>query len=325
MVSKHMSLTGGLGQYPWNEGFGEAYDLDPEVAYNETCAAIASILWSQNLLLMNNDAQYADLIEWQLYNAALVGIGITGETYLYNNPLEVNIDIQRRSWYSVPCCPSNLSRLIERTPEFSGHINENTLFIDQYYPCDTDMVKIESNAPFGGKVLIVVKNPQAIDRIKIRIPSWAVFEEEYSLKINGNKYLDLEANASEIRSSTGYDPARAFYMDVTDFFTTSSQMILEFELPVISRHPHPKSKSLIGKVAYTRGPLVYCAETVDNQFFDPKNTRIKEEIPSLESTNIKNIDIISFQFNAGSKLKMIPYMLWGNRGRSKMSVWLIKE
>ncbi len=39
MVTRRMYVTGGIGSLPLSEGFGRDYELDPEVAYAETCAA----------------------------------------------------------------------------------------------------------------------------------------------------------------------------------------------------------------------------------------------------------------------------------------------
>jgi len=82
MVTRRMYITGGLGAVPGLEGFGADYELDPEYAYAETCASIASLLWNWEMALLTSeavlgtgDARYADLFEWQLYNATLVGMG----------------------------------------------------------------------------------------------------------------------------------------------------------------------------------------------------------------------------------------------------------
>ena len=40
MVSRRMYVTGGIGSLPALEGFGRDYELDPEIAYAETCAAL---------------------------------------------------------------------------------------------------------------------------------------------------------------------------------------------------------------------------------------------------------------------------------------------
>ena len=41
-----MYITGGIGSLPEMEGFGRDYELDPEFAYAETCAALGSIFWN---------------------------------------------------------------------------------------------------------------------------------------------------------------------------------------------------------------------------------------------------------------------------------------
>ncbi len=87
MVTRRMYVTGGLGSLPVLEGFGKDYELDPKLAYAETCATLASLFWDWELLTATGKACYADLFEWQLYNAAQVGVGQNGQCYLYNNPL----------------------------------------------------------------------------------------------------------------------------------------------------------------------------------------------------------------------------------------------
>lgn len=42
MVTRRMFITGGIGSLPELEGFGRDFELNPEIAYAETCAALAS-------------------------------------------------------------------------------------------------------------------------------------------------------------------------------------------------------------------------------------------------------------------------------------------
>ena len=77
MVTHRMYVTGGLGSLPVIEGFGRDFELDPHLAYAETCATLAGLLWNWELLRLTGKTQYAELFEWQLYNAALVGVGRT--------------------------------------------------------------------------------------------------------------------------------------------------------------------------------------------------------------------------------------------------------
>ena len=111
MVTRRMSVSGGIGSLPLSEGFGRDYEMDPEVVYNETCAALGCMLWDHEMALFTGDPKYDDLFEWQLYNAASVGIGADGCSYFYNNPLTTSGGYKREAWYDIPCCPSNLSRV----------------------------------------------------------------------------------------------------------------------------------------------------------------------------------------------------------------------
>ena len=55
-----------------DEAFGDPYELPPDRAYGETCAAIASFHWNWRLLLATGDGRYADAMERALYNAIAV-------------------------------------------------------------------------------------------------------------------------------------------------------------------------------------------------------------------------------------------------------------
>jgi DUF1680 family protein len=68
MVTRRMYVNGGLGAVPGLEGFGRDYELDPEYAYAETCAALARVFWNWEMVQLTGEAKYSDLFEWQLYN-----------------------------------------------------------------------------------------------------------------------------------------------------------------------------------------------------------------------------------------------------------------
>ena len=72
MVTRKLYLTGGVGSRHLAEAFGKPYELPNELAYCETCAAIASIMWCWRMLLITGEARFADLAERTLYNAVLV-------------------------------------------------------------------------------------------------------------------------------------------------------------------------------------------------------------------------------------------------------------
>jgi uncharacterized protein len=315
MVTRRMYITGGLGSAPEIEGFGGDYELDPEYAYTETCASIASLFWNWEMALLTKDAQYDDLFEWQLYNATAVGMGQHGDTYLYNNPLTVHQGVTRQGWYVCPCCPSNLSRTFADLGKYIYSFEKDELWIHQYIGSETTVdlgvpvqIKIESEVPWSGKVLIHVRPVETSQfTIHLRNPS----SENLSL--------------SKEQTASGYDPRNAEYKSISRVWSADGEIVeLSFDTSIKLRRAHPKVKGHAGKVAITRGPLVYCLESVDNPNIDIFSAQLDpsslrgEYMPAL----LGGCVVMEGKTTDGKPLKLIPYFLWGNRGTSQMNVWI---
>ena len=316
MVTRRMYITGGLGSAPEIEGFGDDYDLDPEYAYAETCASIASLLWSWEMTLLTKKARYSDLFEWQLYNATNVGMGQNGDTYLYNNPLSVHGGVTRKEWYSCPCCPSNLSRTFADLGKYIYSLDESNIWIHQLISSETTInlggqvnIKIESELPWNGKVRISVKFETKKDfKIHVRVPSWSARDQ-----------------AHELVTASGYDPRQSHYETIARVWSSAVDT-LEFDsdMSIQLRRAHPKVKGHAGKMAVTRGPLVYCLESVDNPEVDIFTAHL--DLSSLQDELIPDLlggcVVLHGKTTEGKPLKFIPYFLWANRGESQMTVWV---
>lgn len=316
MVSRRLYVTGGLGSAPEIEGFGRDYELDPELAYAETCASIASLLWNWEMTLLTREARYSDLFEWQLYNATNVGMGQSGDTYLYNNPLDVHSGVTRQGWYVVPCCPSNLSRTFADIGKYIYSVEEKNIWVHQFIGNETtvDMgvpvkLKIESELPWQGKVKIHVQPSQEVEfTLHIRVPSW-----------NGLPAMSDRAPAS------GYDPRQANYASIRRVWNPECETVaFDYDTAIRLRQAHPKVKGHEGRVAVTRGPLVYCLESVDQPGMDIFTAQF--DPTSLYEEFVRDLlggcVVIHGRTCDGKTLKFIPYFLWGNRGESQMTVWV---
>ncbi|MGW5430326.1 glycoside hydrolase family 127 protein [Streptomyces sp. NPDC004059] len=143
MVATKTYLTGGIGSHHTDESFGDSYELPSERAYCETCAAIASIQFSWRLLLATGRARYADLIERTLYNGFLSGVSLSGDHYLYVNPLQVRDGHARRGgdhtplrtpWFRCACCPPNVMRLLASLQHYVAAGDDTGLTVHQYMP-----------------------------------------------------------------------------------------------------------------------------------------------------------------------------------------------
>jgi len=83
-------------------------------------------------------------------------------------------------------------------------------------------------------------------------------------------------------------------------------------------------KGHAGKVALTRGPLVYCLESVDNPDVDVFTAQLDPS--SLRDEFVSDLlggcVVIHGKTSEGKPLKFIPYFLWANRGESQLTVWV---
>jgi hypothetical protein len=332
MVNRRMYVTGGIGALPMIEGFGRDYELDPEYAYAETCAALGSLFWNWEMTLLTGQARYADLFEWQLYNAASVGMGLEGRSYLYNNPLACRGGISRRSWYEVPCCPSNLARTWASLGKYLYSHDADALWVHQYFGSETRVdlgvpvgIRVESGLPWRGDVAIHL-SPQtpAEFSLHLRIPSWT---EGVRVRVNGQQVEGVSVPVLSDRweePASGTAPQRATYLLLVQTWSPGDIVEIEFPMPVTVRRAHRKVRSVRGRVALTRGPLVYCLESADNPGMDLFQTRIEPSSvrAEFEPDLMGGIEVLRGETVQGQAFTAIPYAYWANRGESQMTVWV---
>jgi hypothetical protein len=348
MVDRRMYVTGGLGSVPRLEGFGDDYELDPEYAYAETCAALASMFWNWEMAQLTGEAKYSDLFEWQLYNAAGVGMGLDGERYFYNNPLTCRGEVVRKPWYVVPCCPPNIARTYANLSQYLYAITHNVLMIHQDVSSEMAVevilpedgcsakveIKMESRLPWDGQVRIEIikvnhSSPgQAADfEIRLRRPAWA---RQMSIRINGVMILDEGVThpsggvGESKQTACGYDPRRGSFVPVRRTWASGDVIEIGFEIAVERRAAHPSVKGHVGKVALTLGPLVYCLESVDHPGLDIFTARLGDALLEQvwEPDLLGGTVTLKGHTQDGKPLTFIPYFLWGNRGPSQMTIWV---
>ncbi len=332
MISKKSYISGGTGSLPISEAFGRAYELDPASAYAETCAALGSMFWNWEMTLLKPDAAYADLFEHLLYNAALVGIGQDMVCYLYNNPLENNNGLQREPWFEIPCCPSNLARTWAALPGYIYTHEGDALWIHQFIGSTFEhvlpsgnpvFIKLDSSLPWQGDVKLYVDPPEAHEfTLNIRIPSWF---QEVNVTLNGSEYsLGTAAALKFSATASGYDPRDAQYVALLRTWQPGDVLEFNFSMPIIILYPHPRVKSCRGKVAITRGPLLYCLEAQDNPGIDIFNVALLSSSLSVrfDADLFGGVTVIEGTSDSGQALTFIPYAWWANRADTRMVVYV---
>jgi DUF1680 family protein len=329
MVTRRMYVTGGIGSLPLSEGFGRDYELDPEVAYAETCAALGSMFWSHEMANLTGEAPFEDLFEWQLYNAASVGIAQDGCSYFYNNPLTSHGTINRAEWYDVPCCPSNLSRVWASLGKHVCSFDQTEIRINQYFSStiiiDSQrqiVLHINSELPWGNQVKIRfdMEKPAPYDLI-MRLPAWA---DGFSVLLNGQEVVvNVSSALPGVPSANGLEFFAARWMRLSRTFKADDEIELIFDMPIRLIKQDKRLPKCGGKYALARGPIVYCLESVDNSA-DIMSVKVNAESlkPFFDSTLMDGTWVIRGEDIHGMPLVLIPYMLWANRGKSKMTVFV---
>ena len=354
VVAKKLYITGGIGATHHGEAFGKAYELPNLTAYNETCAAIANVYWNHRLFLLHGDAKYYDVLERTLYNGLISGVSLDGGEFFYPNPLESDGKYKfnqqactRQSWFGCACCPSNLSRFIPSLPGYVYAVKAQQVFVNLFMGSTSELsvngkkvqIKQTTAYPWDGAVKMEI-NPQGKQNLalKIRIPGWVqgkvLPSDLYRFADQQQLGFQIKLNGKPVESSieNGY-----FTIDRT--WTKGDVVAINFEMQPRVVKANPNVKDDAGKIAFERGPIVYCAEWPDNNFAIPSVLLpAQPQIQVIDQPGmlhgIKQLKIQAQSLSLNDKgwlapqqvsLTLIPYYSWLHRGSGEMAVWLPQE
>lgn len=348
ITQKQMYVTGAIGATEHGEAFSFDYDLPNDTVYGETCAAIGLIFFARRMFEITKDSRYADVMEQALYNGVISGMSLDGKSFFYVNPLEVepeaclkdynkrHVKPERQKWFGCACCPPNVARLLSSIGGYAFEESPDSLYMNLFVGGKLQTVKdgkenqitVETRYPWAGQIKITVENKEdSTFALALRIPGWC---QSYSLKVN--------KEPQEYSRNQGYAMLERTWKN-------GDEVLLTLDMPVQLVEANPLVREDLGKVAVTRGPLVYCLEETDNgknlsgiYLEEDADFTIKEE-PEL----LKGIVTIETQGKKVSQkgwngetlyrtyqgknydpcsLKFIPYYAWTNRGVGEMTVWV---
>ena len=346
VVTRKLYITGGIGARHAGESFGRNYELPNLTAYNETCAAIANIYWNYRMFLLDGDAKYIDVLERTLYNGMISGVSLDGDSFFYPNCLASDGKyafnqgaLTRKPWFDCSCCPSNIARFMPSIPDYIYAQHEDSLFVNLFIASDADLtigkkkVKVRQNTdyPWDGKVSIVLATAQDVEfTLNMRIPGWA-----RGKPVPGDLYSYLDDKPKDVKISVNGEfivtDLKKGYANLRR--TWSNGDIIEIILPMQIQRivANDSVKEDNGKVALERGPVVYCAEWVDNggNVFDlivPDDAPLSSEYHKdmLGGLNVLK-GIILRKDGQAIELTAIPYYAWSHRGAGEMAVWLNRK
>jgi len=351
VIDRKLYLIGSVGQHGAGEGYAGAYKLTNLKAYNETCAAIALALWNHRMFLLHGDAKYADVLERIIYNGFLSGVSLNGNRFFYPNPLECDMqfkfnhgDLERSPWFNCSCCPSNVVRFLPSIPGYVYAVRDNAVYVNLFMagkanvPVQDEVITIdqETDYPWDGSVrLTVIPGDQRQFALHVRIPGWARGQVlpsdlyryvnpkpvDWSLKINGQRVQPKLVDG---------------YAVLDREWEAGDVVTLELPMPVRQVLANEKIEDDRGRVAFERGPLVYCIEGADH------DTKVRDMWigddaglqPKHRDELLGGVTVLQgkaqavFRREDGSvgtqpkAITMIPYYAWCHRGANEMVVWI---
>jgi DUF1680 family protein len=341
LVSTKMYVTGGVGARGHGEAIGEPYELPNEQAYAETCASIANVMFNYRMLSIYGESKFADEMERALYNGVLSGVSLRGDSWFYVNPLAEKNGRQRQDWWGCTCCPTNMVRMLASLPGYMYSVSDEGVWVHlfdsskvEYRLADGTPFTLEQKTkyPWEGEVEITVglDAPKEFT-IFVRRPGWS---KSFEVAVEGLK-------RTQAQTINGYEAIRK---------TWAPGDVIRIKLDMATRLVvcDPRVRENLGSVAVQRGPVVYCAESVDNPdtaigdlelasdelkaVFDAGLLGGVVKIEGIGRTpvdpNAKRAPLYRVGSSADyvkmrrAPITLIPYYAWANRGPSQMAVWI---
>ena len=322
-----------------HQAYGRQFQLPQEAAHNEICAQIGMLLFSWRMFQTTADNKYIDNIENELYNGILSGISLDGKNYFYTEALRRTKEFpytmrwpkQRQHYISCFCCPPNTTRTLCEAQEYAYALTGgNCLWVNLYgnntLTTKELVVEQQTDYPWDGKVRLTFKKVKDCSCVMLHIPDWC---DKYSIAVNGE---DLGPN------HTGIIQRKFKKGDVID---------INFEMRPRLIEANPLVEEAKNQVAVKRGPIVYCLEGQDieggyriNDIALSADIQLKEvpmEIAGHRFTALEGeVNVVNnrkwdnhtlyreLQQTAKktTKIRLIPYYAWDNRGNQDMSLWL---
>ena len=334
MSSKKLFITGGIGSRPQGEGFGPDYELNNHTAYCETCAAIANVYWNYRMFLATGESKYIDVCERALYNNVLSGVSLSGDKFFYDNPLESDGEHERQKWFGCACCPGNITRFVASVPGYIYAQQGKDIFVNLYVQGKAKIGNVEleqtTDYPWDGKIRVKVTKGSGKFAIKLRIPSWL------KTSPTNNDLYQYQDKAKTYSVSVN---GQALYPENRDYITLNRNWkkgdVIELNFPMDVRRivANDNAEDDCGKVAFERGPIVFCLEgndQADGKVFNKyilntSSIQAHFENDLLNGVMVLEGDAKELQQNGevkDVKFRAIPYSTWNNRGSQQMEIWV---
>ena len=333
LTTRQMYVTGGIGGFASNEGYGADFDLPNLTAYAETCAAVGLVFWASRLANLDCDSRYADVMEQALYNGVLSGVSLDGTRFFYDNPLASTGAHHRQDWFGCACCPPNIARLLASLGAYVYGQSDTDLAVHLYVQGtaklsaagQTVTLTQTTEYPWDGRVSLQVAPERAAPfRLRLRLPAWC---EAPTVSLNGEAVTMIVERG---------------YAVIEREWQPGDTVSLDLPMTVQRVYADPRVQVNRGRAALRRGPIVYCLESADNgpdldALTLPHDAELAAEpapgllggVVVLRGTARRlSSDTESGLYRTEpprlepAPITAIPYCAWDNRAPGEMLVWI---
>ena len=332
IVNRRMYITGAQGSVHIGERYTVDYHLPNKSAYAETCAALSLAMLAQRMSLYELDSRYADTVERALYNGSLAGVSLEGDAFFYENPLEfrdedyaVDYGAMQKNHHTAPrtrkrvfncsCCPPNILRVIADIGSYAYSYaeEEDMLIVHQFvassYDSEGRRIRVATEFPRNGRISV---SAAGVAKVAVRIPYYA----------------------REFKANQPYEVCGGYAV-----FEASADIEIDLGLKVRFVYANSRVYDNNGRVAVMYGPLVYCAESVDNDaiqnfFIDRGQLPVLEGeyggVPCIRAYGVTRTvsDVLYSEeppVEETAELKLIPFFTFANRGDCEMLTYLLMK
>jgi hypothetical protein len=285
-------------------------------------------------------------MERALYNGFLAGVSLAGTEYFYVNPLASHEGAQRADWYDCTCCPPNIQRMLASLPGYVFSTSASALWVHLYDNCQLDWqlgngqplrVSVETAYPWDQDVQLTIDLESAATfALKLRIPGWA-------------RSAKVLVNSQQVEG----DVEPGGYCSIERQWQPGDRVHITLPMSIRCIIADERLAEAHGRVAVSRGPLIYCFEAADHPgisleqlrlCLDQKKTPMLHE--SLRDETLGGVvrlvgkgvtwqaagqQLYQFIDEAGeadttpAEVTAIPYYAWANRRKGPMTVWVVAQ
>lgn len=353
IASRKFYITGGFGARDNNEAFGEDYELPNATAYCETCASVAGSMFNLRMFRLHGESRYIDMLERALYNTVLDGYGVAGKNFYYPNRLASSVRGDARpEWFGTSCCPTNLCRLIPSVPGYIYATDDDALYWNLFVASNakatvgaTNMeFSVRGQYPYKGDMTLEMTSVEGSGKftLKVRIPGWAV-----NRPVDSDLYSYTNPTVTPVTIKLNGEDVDFLVKDgyamIDNTWKAGDVVSLSLPMDVHQVVSNEKLKTNQGLCSFERGPLVYCAEGVDNggnldNLYIEKGASLSAAtapaaITGMFKGGVQQIKAKGFaasqnngeQVSKPQELKLVPYFTRAHRAASAMKVWIPTE